>query len=155
MSTSCSFSAESIFRFMILLFSFFLSDFPSIMRVEILLARIVLYSDKGRPLEKYNIVSIGMLLTVCTEYILKRKDVHNNSNSSQKYFIGAKWRILFDWGTFVYANWYNLPWRRAVLINIEIRLNKYPYFSSSRMRHCVSLKSCSLFGLWTKCSVSS
>lgn len=69
-----------------------------------------------------------------TEYVFKRKDIHDNSNL-QRYFINAKWRIkiLFGYSTFVYGNRYNLPRRHAVLINAEIRLNKYPRVSSSRL----------------------
>lgn len=128
--------AGSIFRSMIFLFSFFAERFLSFdnARPDLIGARGV--RDKGRSLEKYS-DSNEALLTIYAAWSI---EVYWNERIYVIIVIyygaisSARSGILkFPSNEiFSFINRYNLA-RRAILINVEIRLNKYPRFSTSRL----------------------
>lgn len=127
--------AGSIFRSTILLFSFFAERFLSFdnARPDLIGTRGV--RDKGQSLEKYS-DSNEALLTI---YAAWNIEVYWNERIYVIIVIyygaisSARSGVLkFPSEIFSFINRYNLA-RRAILINVEIRLNKYPRFSTSRL----------------------
>lgn len=121
--------AGSIFRSTILLFSFFAERFLSFDNARGI-------RDKGRSLEKYSDSNEALLtiyaawsIEVCwNERIYVIIVIYYGAISSARSGV-----LKFPSSEiFSFINRYNLA-RRAILINVEIRLNKYPRFSMSRL----------------------